>query len=338
VTAESRALVFFDQARAAFAESSRRGETRVAYYRIAGKSVRIASTSGFESVHRAFAHLRDETVTTPDLEITAWDQSNIPSPPWSTDDYGVRGEIRGFNDVRFRTAFDHMASSLSMLDEERDHAIFWTRDVNALPQADHGAPLKTILHWWLEEHERLFIHGGAVGNNNGAVLLAGEGGVGKSTTALLCAASGLNYLGDDYCAVGMSAPIQLYSLYATGKVAPADSGRFAKFGLTSSSPPHPDDKLLFYLPTTIDQLPLRAILVLRINPDASETTIRPSTSAKALKALAPSTISQLTGAGATTFERLAQLARTTPCFELSLARDFDHISEKISSLLKTQTR
>ena len=149
---------------------------------------------------------------------------------------------------------------------------------------------------------------------------AGPGGAGKSTTALLCAESGLTYLGDDYCAVQMSRPPRVHSLYRTGKLVRENL---------------PGEKELLYPEAkTAADLPLRAIFIPQIDLAARETRIVPTASSEALKALAPSTISQLSGAGAHTFERLAQLVRTVPCFKLSLARDFDRIGKTVRDFLE----
>lgn len=314
--ASERALAFFDEARAAF-----RGD-RIADYRIAGETVRIRSEEGFDFVHRAFAHLQTGDGA-PDLDISIGRSPAMPSPPWSVADYGARGEIRGFNDVRFRTAFDHIGSSLSMLDLERHQAIFWTRDADTLPQSEHGAPLKTILHWWLDQRGDLLLHAAAIGNEKHAVLLPGAGGAGKSTTAILCARDGLTYLGDDYCAVELSERRRVHSLYATGKLAHAHSA---------------DTKELLYLneEATVNvtaHLPLRAILVPEIDASASNTKIEPAGSGAAFKALAPSTISQLSGAGPQTFQRIARLAQSLPAFRISLARDFDRIPDVVRKFL-----
>ena len=303
----------------------------------------MVSTAGFEFLDRACAHLRVSERSPIELEINVWDNraadSRMPSLPWSKEDYGPQGEIRGFNDARFRTAFDHLGSSLSMLDVERGQAIFLTRDACTLPQSERGAPLKTILHWWCGERGRLLVHGGAVGDERGGVLLAGAGGAGKSTTALLCALSGMQYLGDDYCALGMDEPPQVYGVYGTGKVAWEDDPRFERFGLTSGGGLRSEeDKALFYLNevpgiSIAAQLPLRAILLPRIEPGMRETKVEPANPGAALRALAPSTISQLSGGGATTFSRLGELVRGVPCFELRLARDLDRIPERVREIL-----
>ena len=318
VIVSERAPSFFDEARAASHAD------RVEDYRIFGKMVRIASSRGFDFAHRAFAHLRGEATSAPDLEICAWAGDAIPSPPWSKEDYGTRGEIRGFNDARFSTAFDHMASSLSMLDRGGISRYFGRAMRTTLPQSDHGAPFKSLLHWWIESKGGLFLHGAAIGNSSGAVLLAGEGGAGKSTTAFLCAESGLTYLGDDYCAVEMATSPRVHSLYGTGKL--------IRENLKA-------EKELLYLNERqnykmAESLPLRAILVPRIDTSATETTNAAANASEGLKALAPSTISQLSGAGATTFQRLAQLVQAVPAFRISLARDFDNIPNVIRNFLE----
>ncbi|MDQ2868675.1 MAG: hypothetical protein M3R59_09745 [Verrucomicrobiota bacterium] len=328
-----KARAFFEQAAQRFAER----DAQTSVYSIGGGNVRIRATSGFDFVHRALAYLRCDKPTPVDLEIFAWHNAaggtEMPSPPWSTDDYGPRGEIAGCNDARFATAFDHAGSSLSMFDRATRRAIFWTRDTSALPQADYGAPLKTILHWWAESIDRVFLHGGGVGNERGAVLLAGTGGSGKSTSALYSAASGLHYLGDDYCMVDLEQPPALYSCYGTGKLAEQADLEF------KNCAPAEEAKALFYVNENPAMkmsaaLPLLAIFVPQIERTATRTTIVPTTPSEALKALAPSTISQLPGAGAATFQRLAKLVRMVPSYRLLLARDVDAIGDTIRAFLE----
>lgn len=332
-----KARAFFEQAALRFQDNN----AETSHYAIGGGNIRVRATRGFDFVPRAWAHLRLDPAPGADLEIFAWSNdaggTEMPSPPWSNKDYGPRGEIAGFNDARFATAFDHVGSSLSMFDRETRRAIFWTRDVGALPQADYGAPLKTILHWWAETRNRIFLHAGGVGNERGAVLLAGAGGSGKSTSALYSAASGLHYLGDDYCMVSLETPPTLYSCYGTGKIARNEHARLAALGFKSCAATA-EEKALFYVNENPASkmsvaLPLRAIFLPQIEHEATKTTIVPTTASEALKALAPSTISQLTGAGASTFQRLAQFVRAVPSYRLLLARDVDAIGDAIRDFL-----
>ena len=46
------------------------------------------------------------------------------------------------------------------------------------------APFRTILTWWAADHRLALVHAAAVATGDGAVVLAGTSGAGKSTTAL----------------------------------------------------------------------------------------------------------------------------------------------------------
>ena len=50
----------------------------------------------------------------------------------------------------------------------------------------------------LGKHKQQVVHAASVGTKDGAVLIVGKGGSGKSTSALACLNAGMYYLGDDY--------------------------------------------------------------------------------------------------------------------------------------------
>src|SRR5262249_58368179 len=96
---------------------------------------------------------------------------------------------------------EESADILSALDVGTGLAVCWLDDARRVPYYQTGAPLKTILGWWFDRPDRQLLHAGAVGAGEAGVLLAGAGGAGKSTTALLCVDAGLRYAGDDYVLV-----------------------------------------------------------------------------------------------------------------------------------------
>ncbi len=337
-------LAFFERAEATFREGAAAGNFERRTYRIAEQPIELVAGPAYDFAATALTHLVSNDAVAPSFRILAWDDASssksMPAPPWSTDAYGVRGEIEGFNDDRFRTAYDHGANSLSMIDLERGIALFWMRDAAHAPQPDRATPFRTIFHWWAEANDSLFVHGAAVGSDAGAVLIAGAGGAGKSNTALLSLSEGLFYLGDDYCLVRPDPIPRVFSLYATAKCAAKDFVRFpALESAVAPSTDEPEPKRLLYLAKEFgeqlrDSLPLRAILVPHVTLASDETIAVPTSSADALKALAPSTISQLTGAGAETFHGLAALVRQVPCFRLSLGRDSTKIAGAVRKAIE----
>ena len=64
--------------------------------------------------------------------------------------------------------------------------IVMLEDASRLPPWERACPLRALLTWWAAPERLLMAHGAAVGSGEGALLLAGPGGSGKSTTALAC--------------------------------------------------------------------------------------------------------------------------------------------------------
>lgn len=289
----------------------------------------------------AFAHLRIAPLGSWDLEICAWDSVSsgvpMPAPPWGKEDYGRRGEIRGFNDARFMTAFDHGGGTLSLLDRSGGRAIFWTRDGERLPEHERGAPFRAILNGWMGKHGCQLVHGAAVGIGDGAVLLAGSGGSGKSTTALICAENGMSFLGDDYCLLRTRPSLEVCSLYGTAKVAPKDLARLPGLAARVSVASGAHGKALLFLAEAMPEwfarrLPLRAVILPRVSGCAG-TSLRAAEASEALRALAPSSIFQLSGAGEGSFDLLSGMVRGLPCYRLDLGTDFSQIASVVRGVM-----
>jgi hypothetical protein len=304
-------------------------------YEIAGSVFRteIAGETLSLRLSRALTHLPRPRSPKVGLTIYAWDGAMIP-PPWSENDYGPRGEVRGFNTERFCTVFDHGTGSLSMLDRDRGLAFFWTRAAADMPAYETGAPLRTILTWWLEQENRILIHGGAVAREHGAALLVGPGGSGKSTTALLCLQAGWRYLADDYCVIEPGSPPTAFSLYNTAKLARRWLPRMPQLQKLreASSEMHADKHLLFLHELCPDELIHSATGRLLMLPSVSgqtDTTVSSATAGEALRALAPSTIFQGSASGLTAFRLLSKLVEQIPIRRLDLGSELDQVAPQI---------
>ena len=312
-------------------------------YTIAGLPVRLrfAGPALLPPITKAFQHL-DVSESSPLLTIYIWDTAStgkkMPPPPWAGDDFLARGVIQGYNDDRIHTAFQHGSGAVNLLDAERDLAVFWVSSSEELPYWEKGSPLRTILHWWLGRHQRQLVHGAAVGNSRGAVLIGGKGGSGKSTTALACLESDLLYLGDDYTVLKNNPSPMVYSLYSSAKINADNLERLPHLREKISNPDSLDSEkaLLFvrdHYPTkTVAELPIRAILLPRVT-GLRETRLKKCPTAHALAALAPSTIFQLPRAGAEAFKFLAALAKQVPCFTFEAGTDISGIPPAIEALL-----
>jgi len=232
---------------------------------------------------------------------------------------------------------------LSLYDAQNRRGYVVVRDVEQLPNFELAAPLRLMLGWMGSTSSFSLAHAAAVANSEGAALLVGRGGSGKSTTSLACFLNGLDFLGDDYVALTHEPEPTVWSLYRSAKVAQPslrlhpELSDFVKRGPTSEN----DDKYLLdidSLAKTVEDVgnivassPLRAIILPRITNEA-QTLIRPTSAMAALRALAPSTVFQQSGGGAITLEKLTGLIRKVPAYELLLGTD-GKAPEGIASVL-----
>ncbi|BAQ63087.1 hypothetical protein GM3708_3493 [Geminocystis sp. NIES-3708] len=292
-------------------------------------------------ITRALNHLTAEPFINADLTIFLWDSfsTNImmPPPPWQIEDYEKEGLIKGFNNERFNTIFRSTSIGLSMIDKERNLAIYWVKDPNTIPYGEIAAPLRYIFHFWMGKNQIQLCHAGAVGNENGGVLLVGKGGSGKSTTALACLESELFYVSDDYCLV-QSKPIpKVFSIYSTGKKNADDIKRLPFLKNMISNQENLDrEKALYFLyehfPNKIlSNLPLKAILIPKIT-GKKETTLTLASSMAGLTALAPSSLFLVPNNRQESLKRMGELVKKIPCYYLNLGTNVKQISKIISSI------
>lgn len=329
------------------------------HYLIAGYRValRCAGPALLSPVTPAIEHLRTDIGPAPDLVISLFDAQSTATPlPFLLDFYmqrvqakwweylGSRRELLGLDGGRVRSAFHPGPDILSVLDHERDQALYWVNDAGSIPYYETGYPLTVILNWWLAKRGRQFVHAACIGTEAGSVLLTGKGGSGKSTTTLACLNSGLQLGGDDYCVIDTDS-MTAHSLYNTIKLKGlADVERFDHLrhcvdNLDQVQDTEDGERALIYLQQHFpEQLmsdsPLRAILVPRI-VDRAETTITPASASHAFKALMPSTLFQLPGDARDAFQATAGLTRKVPSYEIALGHDIDAIPEVIARFLRT---
>jgi hypothetical protein len=316
----------------------------VRFYSIGGRTIGLhfAGPALIPVVTPALEHLAAEPDPDPALTVCLWDsmstRTKIPTPPWSAEDYITRGEIRGYDDERFRMAFHLGSYILSMLDAEEKLAIYWTSDASSVPYYETGAPLRTILHWFARSYGCQIVHSAAVGTSFGGVLLTGRGGSGKSTTSLACLSSELLYAGDDYVLLAGKSTPYVYSLYNSAKVDVDSIDRLPHLlAKVSNAERIPKEKALLFLkdhyPHKLTKgFPVRAILIPRIT-GRPESRFKKASPSESLRALAPSTIFQLPGARDETLLDLVSFVKKVPSYTLELGTELSQINEMILYLL-----
>lgn len=300
--------------------------------------LRFAGAPLAEQLSRAFDHLADEDTREPDLAIDVWDAERSAPPPLPS---LAAGSPRGTT-VYTAEEGRHFASrpalgQLSAYERATARAWFWCRSADELPFWEPAAPFRQIFHWWLPDRGALLVHGAAVGQVSGGVLLVGAGGSGKSTCALSCLTSELLYAGDDYVAVQLEPEPRVLSLYCSGKLEPDHAALLPHL-------PYPafagdgalEEKSVFYVANQFPErmcrgFPLRAIVAPRVQGDQPRVSKRGP--AEVLAALAPSTLLQLVPARQEALSAMAALLGKIPAFGLEVGGPTEQIPPTIEHLL-----
>jgi hypothetical protein len=356
-----------EEDRLEYFESMHRGFDRAAaaagrvdrFVAIAGHTVRLQFAGPLLApvLSRALAHLAIEPgPAPPDLTISIWETASTGTELpllvqslvtglrdrwWESLDR--RREIRGYDGTRIRTSFFLGPDILSALDLETGRGLYWIESESRVPYWEKGSPFLALLSWWTASRGWHYVHAGAVGHSDGGLLLAGRGGSGKSTTALCSLESGrLKYASDDYCLVHPSPQPTAASIYSSAKL----KGRadFARFPALEARCTNLDrvgeEKALLFLHEAFPErfvpgFPIRAVVLPHVEATA-QTSLSPASAADALKALAPSTMMQVPGAGPALLLGLRRMVSLVPSFHLRLGRDVDRAPELLADLLTSR--
>jgi hypothetical protein len=334
---------FFAEALAASSRALERvGKSADRHIRIADFSVRLvfAGEAMQDSILPAFAHLEEKKIREEsDLTVTIWDGASTKTPvPFSADfwnDCTAWGEVRSLRGSHVHASRLMDVGVYSAVDLRNRQALYWTHDAGLIPNYARAAPLRSILHAWLRSRGRIFLHGAAIAREGQTVLLVGKGGSGKSTTALICAYAGWQYLGDDYCAASSSKSPQVHSLYNSAKLTSDQLLRFPRWAEADYGLKDPlSGKTILFLANDPDASLLsggllRAILLPAVT-GAGQTTWSEESPLTLWKSLAPSTTLQLPGANQEDLTLMADLVRSVPGYRINLGTDYSAIPGAIA--------
>lgn len=290
----------------------------------------------------ALRHLVTESSAAPAATFHLWDGVTtgvrMPPPPCSNDEFTDRGDLWGFDSPRYRAAFHWIEWSVNVMDLESGEAVYWVKNADHLPYWSKASPLRTLLHWALERDGAQLLHAAAVGDANGAVLITGKGGVGKSTTALTGLVHGLHYAADDYLAVRLEPVPMVYSLFSTAKLNAWDIEKFPQLAphVTNLQSFHGEKAVMRLHPAFESQImramPLRAVLTPRIEPVAT-TRFEPADRMLLRRAAAFTTLSQLPYAGQRTQAFIESMIDRLPRYEIVLGNEPARVAGAIREFL-----
>jgi hypothetical protein len=334
---------YFQAARKVFEQATRGSTARDFFCRIGGCSIRLrfAGEQLAPQVIPAFEHLHIKPTARPDLTICLGDLAvagaTLKFPGGATSGDEPEGAMWRHEDARFFALAQKETDSLSLYDAGGKLAFYWTRDTARLPWYESSFPLRHLLAHFFRRRGQHVIHAAAVGNENGAVLIVGKGGSGKSTATLACATHGLFYLGDDYTLVGIEPGPRVWSLYSPAKVNADTLNWFPELKPFVHHAGGGTEKSSLFLNGApglrfAESLPLRAVLWPRITGHG-ETKLTPASPATLLLALAPSSILQTPGGGDSVLRALSQLVQSVPACVLEAGTDSVQIASAIEQFL-----
>lgn len=339
------ALEFFDGLHSAFETASRKGGCDERFFQLGSFTLRLcfAGPALAAQITPALNHLATVPTGNPDLTVLLWDdvttETILPTFPWQTQPTREQfATVQALNTRRFFVTFNEYGGILNAFDATTRTALFWLRDGQHVPTHETATPLRNLLHWFLMHNDAHFIHSGAVGTPAGGVLLAGKAGSGKSTTAVACLESELQYAADDYSMLSAEPEPHVYSLYATAKLHGHTLARVAHVKATVVNPHELDEKATVLLyPAWQEKLlyhfPLRAILLPRVT-GARDTKLVPATTAASIRALTLSTVLILPRTDAVTVQKLNHLIARVPAYHLELGTDMTQIPNIIMNYLE----
>ena len=270
-----------------------------------------------EFMRPAVAHLKTAFNDPPGLKVISIDGNavpfKLPKPFWSWNTIDHQGYIVGFDTDRYTIHYDAMTLSFRMLDRKERLAIHWVREMSSVPYWERSFPLRTLLHWHFRDSPMQPMHAAAVGKDGKAVLLAAKGGSGKSTTALRCLLSGLDYLGDDFIIADCDNH-KVFSMYNVVKLLPDDVTRFPEFeGYLNPLAEDQEKSHIFLNEIYPEQMKrsagIHGILVPRIAPGSRDTTVSAISREEVLAALTTSTFYLLRGSNNRAYAKIEKPGR-----------------------------
>jgi hypothetical protein len=297
-------LVGYRQAVSAFGQHE-------ATFRIGGQQVqmRSAGAAPLAVLEAALEHLRRPASTPADVAICVFAGgpahafSALPPP-------GVYVALRS----GLQMTVTAQPAAVTAYDPRVRLGIVWLAGDPWAHVRAYAAPLREVLAAAMRPQGLMGLHAAAVGNEHGGALLAG-----------------MHFAGEDFCLVRSapgpeSAPLA-FSLYGSAKLAPS-SLAWLQPPFAAATGRSIDGKLVYLLHRApglqvVEQLPLRAVLVLQIT-GAGPSRLCATTPVAAINALAPTSV-RLMGlpaqAAAAVFHSAATLVRQVRCYRLELGAD-----------------
>ena len=331
-------------------EGSRRARSRSGPRRLqialAGGTVavEVSGAALFDRITPALAHLtpaggsRDDSE--PDLTVALWDADEggmVGPPPAPGSDPTGRAQVSASADGRF--VLQRRTHAVIAQDRARGAVVGWFRDVDRLPLYDRGRPLHPQLLLWNQDRGAPPLHAGLVALAGRGALLVGEGGSGKTTSALTCLLHGFDFLGDDYVSLleDERGGFVGHGVYSSTHVDPDHLAHFPELRARAVDPFwENEDKAVVFLADVFPKRlarksPIDALFLPTVR--SGPTRVTPASPAEAGLRLVQGALALAPHAGAGRVEALFALAAAVPAFRIDLGENLAEIPAAVARTL-----
>lgn len=259
-------------------------------------------------------------------------------PVWPLDGFQERQWEAVLAKTPYRLHYFEDLDFWQIFDVERAIGVQWMKTKDAYPAWDSGSPLRNFVQWRLGTPNSSLLHGGTLALSGNGILLAGEGGAGKSSTVLAGIFAGLHSVGDDYVLVDVE-NLVARAVFDTLKQDETGLRRLGQWD-------HPaipkaanwQGKHQFYMPDFVDgDLPSKIDLKAIVLPElayAEQTTIVAIKAKEAFLALAPSGVTQIHCDRARLFHVAGRITRRLPAYRMRLGTRPDEIVQALRVFLE----
>lgn len=312
------------------------------HYLFAGRPTRICVVGKHlaEYSFLPFSHLQTDHPHSDNFQLTIdlWDETEtgISCPIRLHDELIAQRTVTASPDSRFLIEQD--PNALVSFDRKSRHFICSFGSADKF--VDRSKPLNRLLALWYKDRGIPIIHAGLVADSDRGVLIAGSGGAGKSTLAMVCLHSGFYFLGDDQIGLERTAGGLFvgHSLYNSVRLNRDHlNNLFPEFLNVSHTDCFRDDKSVVFLSEVLPKqlrsvVPIRVLVLPRI-VDVPKSRMYHATKTEALSVLVSSSIVTMLGFDANDADQMASFVERVPVYRIELGYRMEKIPHLIRQLI-----
>jgi hypothetical protein len=246
----------------------------------------------------------------------------LPKLGWQVRDFGLKRRVPGWSNEDRSVYLLRSERGVAVADWNRRRAYVWISAHGSIPWWERAAPLRWLFDDLARHSDIATLHAAVVAGKHRGVLIAGQGGTGKSTLALACVDLGMDYVSDDYCLLDTRRGAACMALYSTAKMKGASALGAAK-------------DILFLNETRPGALTASAEIVTILLPRfAADLRLERVSAGLALRQIAPSTVAQSEASGPDLLRQLVKLADAAPAYRLDMPPETQASARAVMTLIE----